>query len=122
MRSHSSSNGPLGWKPDIHAPVPDEMKPDANHVLKIYLGANENGAYEPLYRDERLRQAFPDSHLQMMEVIAPYLEEDQEPDRTNGDLIQQARRFEAMLRQKFPELDATVARALANRWHFGWSR
>jgi hypothetical protein len=58
----------------------------------------------------------------MLEVIAPYLEEDQEPDRTDGDLIQQARRFEATLRQKLPELDATVARALANRWHFGWSR
>ena len=36
--------------------------------------------------------------------------------------IQEAKRFEARLRQKFPELDATVIRALGNRWHFGWSR
>jgi hypothetical protein len=39
-----------------------------------------------------------------------------------GDLIQEAERFEAKLRQKFPELDATAVRALANRWHFGSSR
>jgi hypothetical protein len=100
------------------------MKPDVNHVLKVYLGADANGGYEPLYRDERLRQAFPDTYLEMMKLIAPYLEleEDQEPDWTMGDLIQQATRFEATLRQKFPELDATAARALSNRWYFGWSR
>jgi len=98
------------------------MKPDINRVLKVYLGADENGGYEPLYRDERMRQAFPDSYPQMMEVIAPYLEEDQEPDRTKSDLIQQAEHFAVTLRQKFPELDATVVRALANHWHFGWSR
>lgn len=73
-----------------------------------------------LYRDERMRQAFPNSYSQMMELIAPYLEEDQVPDWTTGDLIQERSRFEATLRHKFPELDATVVRALANRWSFGW--
>jgi hypothetical protein len=97
-------------------------KPDVNHVLKVYLGADENGGYEPLYGNERLRQAFPETHLEMMKLIAPYLDAEQEPDRTMGDLIQQAERFEATLRQKFVELDAIAARALANRWHFGSSR
>jgi hypothetical protein len=45
------------------------MKPDINHVLKVYLGADENGGYEPLYCDERMRQAFPDSYSQMMELM-----------------------------------------------------
>jgi hypothetical protein len=98
------------------------MKPDVNQVLKVYLGADAHGAYEPLYPDERLRQAFPETHREMMSLIAPYLAEDQERDSTSGDLIQQANRFEAALRQKYPELDATAARALANRWHFGASR
>jgi hypothetical protein len=98
------------------------MTPDVNHVLKVYLGADANGGYQPLYRDERLRQAFPGTYLEMLKLIATYLDEDQEPDRTVGDLIQQAVRFEAALRQKFPELDATAARTLANRWHLGWSR
>ena len=94
------------------------MKPDLNHVLKVYLGADENGGYEPLYRDERMKQAFPDSYPRMMELIAPYLEEDQMPDWAKGDLIEERDRFEATLRQKFPELDATTVRALANRWAF----
>lgn len=96
------------------------MKADINYVLKVYLGADENGGYEPLYCDERMRQAFPDSYSQTMELIAPYLEEDQVPDWTMGDLIQETNRFEASLRQKFPEIDATAVSALANRWAFGW--
>jgi hypothetical protein len=98
------------------------VKPEVNQVLRVYLGTDESGGYEPLYRDERMREAFLDSHPQMMALIAPYLAEDREPDRTAGDLIRQAAQFEPTLRQKFPELDATVVRALANRWHFGWSR
>jgi hypothetical protein len=98
------------------------VKPEVNQILKIYLGADESGGYEPLYRDERMREAFPDSYSEMMALIAPYLGEDHQPDGTTGDLIQHAAHFEAKLRRKFPELDATVVRALANRWHFGWSR
>jgi hypothetical protein len=96
------------------------MTPDINHVLKVYLGTDDNGGYEPLYRDERMREAFPDTHSRMMELIAPYLDEDQDPDWTRGDLIQEANRFEARLRQRFPELDPIAARALSNRWAFGW--
>jgi hypothetical protein len=97
------------------------MEPDINDVLRIYLGTDANGGYEPLYKEERMKQAFPDSHSRMMELIAPYLAEDQEPDWTT-DFLQQSHRFEATLRQKFPELDAVIARCLANRWHFGASR
>ena len=94
------------------------MKPDVNYVLKIYLGAGKNGGYEPLYREERMKQAFPDSHAEMFQLIAPYLEEDHAPDWTS-DLLEESNRFERALRRKFPELDAIAARALANRWHFG---
>jgi hypothetical protein len=96
------------------------MKPNINCVLKVYLGTDENGGYEPLYCDERMREAFPDSHPQMMELIAPYLAEDQEPDWTKGDLVQERDRFEARLREKFSELDAIAVSALANRWSFDW--
>jgi hypothetical protein len=95
------------------------MKPYINYVLKVYLGTDETGGYQPLYREERFRQAFPDNYSETMGLIAPYLEEDQEPDCT-CDLVQGRDRFEATLRQKFPELDAIIARALANRWSFKW--
>lgn len=100
------------------------MTPDINHILKVYLGADENGGYQPLYRDDRMRRAFPDSYSQMMELIAPYLDEDQTPGWPNGnaDLDQEANLFAASLRRKFPELDDITIKALANRWHFGWSR
>ena len=96
------------------------MQPDLNYVLKVYLGADEDGGYEPLYREERMRQAFPENYSQMMELIAPYLEEDHVPDWARGDLIQERDLFEVKLGRKFPELDATAVRALGNRWSFGW--
>ena len=100
------------------------VKVDLNYVLKVYLGIDENGGYEPLYGEERMRQAFPDNYLQLKALIAPYLDEDQTPDRSNEnlDLIQEADRFADLLRSKFPELDDMTIRALSNRWHFGWSR
>jgi hypothetical protein len=100
------------------------MKPDINHVLKVYLGTDENGGFEPIYCSERMRQAFPDSFSHMMELIAPYLDEGEPPDWSKGnlDLIQEADRFAASLRRKFPELDDLIIRSLSNRWHFGWSR
>jgi hypothetical protein len=71
-----------------------------------------------------MRRAFPDSYPEMMELIAPYLDEDQPPAWSRGklDLIQEADRFAASLRRKFPELDDLTVRSLSNRWHFGWSR
>ena len=95
------------------------MKPDINHVLKVYLGTDETGGYEPIYREERLGQAFPETHAQMMELIAPYLQADHERDWT-VDLVQGRDQFEAILCQKFPELDPVIARALANRWAYSW--
>lgn len=95
------------------------MQEDINHILGIYLGADENGGYQPIWRDERLQQAFPEDYAQMLLLIRPYLDEDQEPDWSRGTLIQETDRFAEMLREKFPELDAVSVQALANRWSFG---
>ena len=95
------------------------MTADINQLLKLYLGADQNGGYEPLYREERLRKAFPNDHERMLELMAPYLNEDPPRDWTR-DLVEERDRFEAKLRQKFPELDAISARVLANRWSFDW--
>ena len=97
------------------------MGPDINHILRVYLGCDENGGYEPLYRDERMQDTFGDRHAEMLDRIRSYLAEDREPDR-EGDLLQQSNAFEIALREKFPELEPNIARALANRWHFDWSR
>jgi hypothetical protein len=92
---------------------------DVNSLLKLYLGADENGGYIPLNCEERLKRAFPDRHEEIMQLIVPYLEEDRERD-WRMDFLEDTHRFETMLRQKFPELDAISARALANRWSFRW--
>jgi hypothetical protein len=108
----------------LRAPGGRDVEPDINHVLRVYLGAGADGGYEPLYHDERMRQVFPETYPRLMEVIAPYLDADQTPDFSNADLdlLQEAGRFAAALRRRFPELEDATIKALADRWHFGWSR
>ena len=79
------------------------MKPDINHILRIYLGTDESGGYEPLYREEPMRRAFPERHPQMMKLTAPYLDEDQTPDRSR-DLNQEAERLRTLFEASFPNL------------------
>jgi len=90
-----------------------------NELLKLYLGADEKGGYQPVGQAERLRQAFPIDYADKLRQIAPYLQADHAPDWTQHDLPAESRLFEAELRQKYPELDASVVRALANRWSYG---
>lgn len=93
--------------------------PDINYVLKLYLGADAKGGFQPIGCNERLRSAFPKDHVRMMNLISPYLIEDRPPqDWSESTLSEEADRFAETLRKKFPELDATTVRALANRWSF----
>jgi hypothetical protein len=91
-----------------------------NEVLKLYLGADANGGYQPIGCDERLRSAFPDDYSRLLQSIALYLDADHTPDWSKRDLIQERNLFIEELEQKFPELDGIAIRALANRWSFGY--
>jgi hypothetical protein len=97
----------------------DGDKSNINSLLKLYLGADEDGGIRPLNCEERFKNEFPCDHSAMRQLIAQYLEEDRERDWT-VDFLEDTHRFEAELRQKFPELDAISARALANRRSFRW--
>jgi hypothetical protein len=95
---------------------------DINHVLKLYLGADATGGFQPIGCDERLQSAFPGDYTRMMELMSPYLTEDQPQDVwwSASTLSQAADRFAERLQQKFPELDAISIRALANRRAFDY--
>lgn len=96
--------------------------PDINHVLKVYLGADANGGFQPVGCDERLRSAFPRDYTRMMDLLSPYLAEDQPQNEwwSATTLGQASDRFAEKLRQKFPELDAISIRALASRRAFDY--
>ncbi len=96
------------------------MTTEINSLLKLYLGAEENGGYQPIGCEERIKNAFPGDYVGKMRQISQYLDEDHTPDWTKNDLIAESHLFEGELRTKYPELDSIVIRALANRWPFGW--
>jgi hypothetical protein len=97
------------------------MKSDLNHALKLYLGAEHDGGYQPTGCDDRLRAAFPNDYDRIVELLSPYLDEEHAPeDWTGRSLAEEADCFAGKLQTKFPELDDVSIEGLANRWSFDW--
>lgn len=91
-----------------------------NEVLKIYLGTDDAGGFQPIGCEERMRHAFPADFDERMRAIDPYLAVDYTPDWTRLDLIQAGNAFAEVLRKRFPELDEVVVKSLANQFTFSW--
>jgi len=50
-----------------------------NSLLKLYLGADDDGRYQPIGRADGIRDAFPSDYEEKMRMIAPHLDEDCTP-------------------------------------------
>ena len=87
--------------------------------MKVYLGANAAGGYQPIGCDERLMHAFPADFAERKKEIERYLNDDHAPDWTKHDLVEAGDIYASVLRKIYPELEDVVARALANRFTFG---
>jgi hypothetical protein len=96
------------------------MSDDVNSLLKLYLGTDINGGFQPVGCDERLQHVYPHEHKAKKKLIDRYLEADRTPDWSKHDLLHEGAIFSGMLREQFPELDDVVVRSLANRFMFGW--
>jgi hypothetical protein len=101
-----------------HIGVRKKMASEVNEALKVYLGTDATGGFNPIGCVERLVHAYPTDHLQKQKLIECYLNEWHAPDWSKHDLIQAGDVFEDILRMKFPELDAVIIRALGNRFTF----
>ena len=94
--------------------------PDINQTLRVYLG-DEHGGYQPIGDpDARLRSAFREDHELRRAMIDKYLAEDFTVDWSSTSLATAGDLFAEALRRKFPELDSTSARGLANRFTYSW--
>ena len=96
------------------------MSSEINDALRVYLGTDGNGGFDPIGCEERLAHAYPVDHVQKRRLIERYLAEWQTPDWSKQDLIQAGDAFADILRKKFPELETVIVRALANRFTFSW--
>ena len=93
---------------------------DMNEVLRIYLGTDQNGGYQPIGNDDRLKVAYPDCYDEMIRIIEPYLEFEFTPDWKTQTLIQASDAFATALKEKHPELTDLIVRSLSNRFAFDW--
>lgn len=97
------------------------MKSTANAILKVYLGAREDGGYQPTGGVERVEAAFPGNCKERLVKIEKYLNEDHPSAKwTEPDLAKEQTSFEKILGNKFPELDHIAIYALACRWSYRW--
>ncbi|MFT3781039.1 MAG: hypothetical protein QM790_03420 [Nibricoccus sp.] len=88
--------------------------------MKVYLGTDAAGGFQPIGCEERLKRAYRFDHAKRLQEIERYLEEDHTPDWSKHDLIQAGNFVADVLKKKFPELEDVVVRSLANRFTFGW--
>ena len=93
---------------------------DINEALAVYLGTDDRGGYMPVGHEMRLEKHYGDSWEQAMNAIQVYLQFDYTPDWSENDLNSVADAFTEAVSSRFPELSANVARALGNRFSYGW--
>lgn len=91
-----------------------------NSLLMLCLGSDESGGYQPVGFEERLQSVCSDASQEEQAIIERLLIEDWAPDWKNASLSEEAQRFAEVLVHKYPDLEPVVARALANRWSYGW--
>jgi len=92
-----------------------------NEILKIYLGADEKGGYQPVGSGaDRLKRASPSEWEKQLRHITPYLDFDHTPDWSTQNLSQASDAFAERISEQFPELDEIAVRSLANRFSYNW--
>jgi hypothetical protein len=96
------------------------MLDNINEILRIYLGTDTSGGYQPVGCEDRLRDAYPSNPDMVLARIAHYLDFEFSPAYQFPDLVQARDAFESAIKTTFPELEPVVARALANRYAYNW--
>lgn len=97
------------------------MISSVNESLKRCLGGAEVCGYQPVGFEERLREAFDAATAAEQALMRSALDLEWSPSQwARGDLSADAAAYEVMLRDRFPELEALVIRALASRWAYQW--
>ena len=91
-----------------------------NELLRAFLGAGEAGGYRPGGGEERLKEAYPDSHEQMRSLIERYLEFEFSPNWDEQSLEEAGEAFTVAISERFPELEPAVARSLGHRFTYSW--
>lgn len=92
----------------------------ANTRLRLCLGIDAGGGYQPAGFETRLEVARAGASASERACMERVLAEDWAPDWTRHSLAEESRRFAEHLARTFPALDSAVVRALANRWAYGW--
>jgi hypothetical protein len=96
------------------------MSTRLNGFLKCCLGTNQDGGYQPIGFSDRLQSVYSEATQEEQALLQEILSEDRSPNWTSDSLTEEARLFEIVLAEKYPYLEPVVARALANRWAYGW--
>ena len=87
---------------------------DVNDILKVYLGTDETGGYQPIGVKERFRKAFPDDFEEREKEIEKYLNFEPRLDWRTNTPSAACVAYSKDLEKAFPELDHISIRALTN--------
>jgi hypothetical protein len=95
---------------------------ELERAILVYLGADPNGAVQPIGKDERVRAQYgprADLILHQVRKTLGVLDE-YERDWSVDTLQTAAGKVEQSLAQRLPHLSSAVHKAMANYWSYGW--
>lgn len=93
-------------------------KVEINKALKIFLGTDEYGGFQPIGCEDRLKNAYPNEYTELSKLLTPYLTIDGHFLEPSNESFNQLDLFKNVLQERFPELDDISVRALVNRYSY----
>ncbi len=91
---------------------------DVNTLLLMYINGGDSVGYAVGGEDERLAQAYGEKWRRLKGRIKRYLNFYPKKDHDISEFIEVDEKFYHQIRERFPELSETAARALWNRMAF----
>lgn len=95
---------------------------EVNEAMRLYLGGGDNGGYEPLRKEDRLRERYGTQWENVQKVLDDYLKivMDIPVEWDKESLSEAGLKVKGIIKEKFPSLDDFTCRSMSNYFTYQW--
>lgn len=95
---------------------------EINEAMRLYLGDKENGGYDPLRKEDRLRERYGTQWEDVQKVLEGYLKiaMDIPVEWEKVTLSEAGLKVKGIVKEKFPYFDDFTCRSISNYFTYQW--